>query len=46
MTTLADAMKLKKLTEFDLLTLKFYHERELRRWQPAVSDTSDDGDTA
>jgi len=34
-----------KLTEFDLLTLKFYHERELRRWQPGVSDTLDHGDT-
>jgi len=22
------------LTEFDLVTLQFYRERELRRWQP------------
>ena len=34
-------MKPKILTEFDLLTLKFYHERELLRWQPGVSDTLD-----
>jgi len=34
-----------KMTEFDLLTLKFYQERELRRWQPGVSDTLDHGDT-
>jgi len=40
-------MKPKILTEFDLLTLKFYHERELLRWQwqPGVSDTLDHGDT-
>ena len=32
-------MKPKNLTEFDLLTLNCYHERELRRRQPGVSDT-------
>jgi len=31
--------------KLDLLTLKFYHERDLRRWQPGVSDTLDHGDT-
>jgi len=30
-------MKTLNLTEFDLLTLKFYHERELRSWQPIRS---------
>ena len=33
-------MKPKILTEFDLLTLKFYHERELTLWTMAIrSDT-------
>jgi len=32
-------MKPKNLTKFDLLTLNSYHERELRRRQPGVSDT-------
>jgi len=27
------------LTEFDLLTLTSYREREMRLWQPGVSDT-------
>jgi len=30
--------------KLDLLTLKFYHERELWRWQLGVSDTLDHGD--
>jgi len=38
--------KPKNLTEFDLLTLTFYRERELRRWQPGVSGTLDHGDTS
>ena len=29
-------MKPYNLAEFDLLALKFYHECELRRWQPGV----------
>jgi len=31
--------------KLELLTLKFYHERDLRRWQSGVSDTLDNGDT-
>jgi len=33
------------LTEFDFFTLKFCHERELRRWKPGVSGILDHGDT-
>jgi len=33
------------MAEFDLLTLKCYHEREFRRWKPGVFDTLDHSDS-